>query len=86
VYTRLPERDIEGAERLWRHGRPSGQRDLIAAVEDLVRGYQLSGVYRLKPGDPEIAVYVRPDAVEVKDARRPQPSGSSTGVAGIALP
>jgi hypothetical protein len=60
VYYRLPEEVLRGEERVWRGGRRSGQRDLIAAVETLVAGYKLAGEYVIAPGDPPIDVYVRP--------------------------
>jgi len=59
VYYRETEQQQRDAERLWRGGRPSGQRLLAAAVEEMVTGYALSGRYRLSAGDPEILVYVR---------------------------
>lgn len=59
VYYRLSEQQQRDAERLWRGERPSGQRVLVRAVEDLVRGYRLAGSYRLSAQDPEILVYVR---------------------------
>jgi len=59
VYYRETEQQQRDAERLWRNGRPSGQRLLVRAIEDLVRGYRMSGSYRLSEGDPEILVYVR---------------------------
>lgn len=60
VYYRETEQQQKDAERLWRGGRPSGQRALVAAVEELVGEYRLSGTYRLSVGDPEILVFVRP--------------------------
>lgn len=60
IYCRLPEPALREEERLWRGGRRSGQRDIIAAVEGLVEGYRLSGTYVIAPGDPPIEVYVRP--------------------------
>jgi len=59
VYYRETERQQRDAERLWRNGRPSGQRLLVSAIEDLVKGYRLFGSYRLSEGNPEILVYVR---------------------------
>ena len=59
VYYRLTEEQQRGAERLWRRGHPSGQRLLVTAVEDLIRGYRLAGRFELRSGDPEILVYVR---------------------------
>lgn len=59
VYYRETEQQQRDAERLWRSGRPSGQRLMVRAIEEMVRGYRLSGSYRLTEGDPEILVYVR---------------------------
>jgi hypothetical protein len=60
VYYRLPEQALRDDERMWRRGRPSGQREIIAAVEELVAGYRLAGVYTVAPSDPPIEVYIRP--------------------------
>ena len=60
VYYRLSEDVLKEEERVWRGGRRSGQRDLIAAVEGLVANYRLAGTYVIAPGDPPIDVYVRP--------------------------
>ena len=55
------ERDIEGAERLWRRGRPSGQRELAAAVAQLARDFRPVASYTLRPGDAPVTVWMRPD-------------------------
>jgi hypothetical protein len=60
VYCRIPEEAQREEERVWRGGRRSGQRDLIAAVEGLVAGYRLAGTYVIAPGDPPVELYVRP--------------------------
>jgi len=60
VFYRETGQQKSDAERLWRDGRPSGQRLLADAIEEIVRGYRMSGSYCLGPGDPEIQVYVRP--------------------------
>ena len=54
--------DWEGAERLWRGSRPSGQRRLAKAIEHLAQTFVYKGSYILREGDPEIDVYLRPDA------------------------
>ena len=59
IYSRLPESALRGDELLWRGGARSGQRDIIAAVEELTKGYRLAGTYVIAPGDPPIDVYVR---------------------------
>lgn len=55
------EPQMQGAERLWRGGRPSGQRDLAAAVAQLKQEYQQVSTYTLRQGDPPITVSVRSD-------------------------
>lgn len=59
VYYRIPEESLRADEWLWRGGKPSGQRDLIAAVESLVSGYKLARTYVVAPGNFPIQVYVR---------------------------
>jgi hypothetical protein len=59
VYYRLSEYAIQDEEAVFRRGRQSGQRYLIAAVETLVSTYRLAATYRLAPKDPLIMVYVR---------------------------
>lgn len=59
VYTPETEQQMRSAEDLWRRGRPSGQRAIVRAIEDLTRGYKLAGRWRLTPNDPEILVFVR---------------------------
>ena len=44
------EAQQRGAERLWRGGQPSGQRELAGAVAELAREYQVVGRYALRPG------------------------------------
>jgi hypothetical protein len=59
VYARPSEADLESEEAMWRGGRPSGQRDLIAALDRIVAGYRLAGTYRLQEDDTPIRLYVR---------------------------
>jgi hypothetical protein len=59
VYYRFSEYEIRDEEAVFRRGRQSGQRYLIAAVETLVSTYRLAATYRLAPKDPLIMVYVR---------------------------
>lgn len=59
VTYRLSEEQMKAQEVLWREGRRSGQRELRAAVDDLVRGYHLEATYVLTKNDPPIEVYVR---------------------------
>jgi hypothetical protein len=41
------------------YGRPSGQRDMIAALDQIVASYRLAGIYQLRLGDTPIRLYVR---------------------------
>jgi hypothetical protein len=53
---------LHSDEITWRNGKPSGLRDLAAAVEALARQYRCVKVFRMYPfGDP-VYVFVRPDA------------------------
>ncbi len=47
-------------EAFWRNGKPSGQRDLIAAVETLAREYKLVRTFELYPLGNPVYVFVRP--------------------------
>jgi len=57
----LPEtaEQLRDEEAMWRGGRRMGQRDIIAAVESLAKGYRLEGVYPTR-GNQSVYVYVRP--------------------------
>jgi hypothetical protein len=46
-------------EALWRNGKRSGQRDIIAAVETLVKSYKLAASYDVPPTKLKLNVYVR---------------------------
>jgi hypothetical protein len=62
IYAPTSEQFLTANEAYWRNGQPSGQRDLIAAVETLAREYRFVRGFRLYPfGDP-VYVFVRPDA------------------------
>jgi hypothetical protein len=60
IYGPLPPGLLESDERFWRNGQPSGQRDLIQAVETLAREYKLVRVFKLYPSDHPVYVFVRP--------------------------
>jgi len=45
-------------EKLWRDGRPSGQRELVRALDTIAAQDLLCGTYVLKPGDDPIRVYL----------------------------
>ena len=55
-----PEPWLLGEEALWRNGKPSGQRDLMAAVETLAHEYKLVQTFRLYPFGYPVYVFVRP--------------------------
>lgn len=59
LYARPTEDDLRVQEAIWRDGRPSGQRDLIRAVDSLLPNYRRVDTFELMPGDPKISVYVR---------------------------
>ncbi len=78
--------DWKGAERLWRGGRPLGQRIMAGAVDHLARTYAHQGSYVLRAGDPVIDVYLRPDATSARaqscqnsGVMTKQPKGASNG-------
>jgi hypothetical protein len=61
VYCPPSEASLSLEELVWRQGERSGQRDLIDAVESIVRGYELRGTYHpMGPQGPVAFVYVRP--------------------------
>jgi hypothetical protein len=60
VYMPLDASEVKAEDGYWRFGKPSGQHLLVSAVERLVSGYRVAGVYPVgKPARP-IMVYVRP--------------------------
>jgi hypothetical protein len=59
VYYREDATFLKSEEILWRGGRASGQREIIAAVETLVKGYSLAGSYDAPPTRLKVEVYVR---------------------------
>jgi hypothetical protein len=63
IYAPTSEQFLQSNESYWRNGKPSGQRDIIAASESLAQEYRFVQVFRMYPfGDP-VYVFVRPDAV-----------------------
>lgn len=59
VYYPVPSWSLRADERLWRNGKESGQRDLIAAVEQLTKEYRVAATYKLPPNESPVTVYVR---------------------------
>lgn len=60
IYYRISERHLKGEEILWRRGKRSGQRDIMEAMETLIRKYQLAGTFYVPPYEEPLVVYVRP--------------------------
>jgi hypothetical protein len=60
IYAPLPEGVLRWDENFWRNGKPSGQRDLIAAVEILASQYKLVRTFKLRSWPNLVNVYVRP--------------------------
>lgn len=60
IYYPTPEWSLRADERLWRNGKRSGQRDIIAAVEQLARSYQLVASFPVPPNESPVKIYVRP--------------------------
>ena len=59
IYYREPASFLADEELLWRGGRRSGNRDIIAAVETLAAKYHLAATYPVPPDGRQINVYVR---------------------------
>lgn len=55
---------MKSQERTWRHGRPSGNRYIIAACETLAKQYRLVRTFDFPEacqlGDIKVMIYVRP--------------------------
>ncbi len=60
VYYREPEEYLRGEEQIWRQGRRAGQRDIIAAIETLIKDYWLAGKFEGPRNERTVLVYVRP--------------------------
>jgi hypothetical protein len=59
IYSPQPEGWLRYEEMVWRNGNPSGNRAIIAAVEQLARKYKCVRVFRPPVWQPETFVYVR---------------------------
>jgi hypothetical protein len=53
IYRRPSTIELSSEEIVWRHGNRSGQRDIVSAIETLVKDYELAATYG------QIQVYVR---------------------------
>jgi len=58
LYARPSEEDLRQQEITWRGGRRSGQRDMVAAVDQIVAGYRLVDTFEVRPGDTPVRLYV----------------------------
>jgi hypothetical protein len=47
-------------ELLWRNGHPSGQRDILTAMETLASQYELVRTFTLPPDNRVVRIYARP--------------------------
>jgi hypothetical protein len=59
IYYRETPDELGALEALWRHGKRSGQRDIIASVETLIKHYTLAASYPAPPTNLVVDVYVR---------------------------
>jgi len=59
LYARPTEEQLAAEEAIWRSGHPSGQRDIVQALDRIVASYHLAGTYQLRPEDTPIHLYVR---------------------------
>ena len=61
IYAPEPEAFVRGSEAVWRGGKPSGQRDMAAAVEALANQYRLAARFKVGNQSSPVFVFVRPD-------------------------
>jgi len=59
LYARPTEEQLAAQEVIWRSGHPSGQRDMVQALDRIVASYHLAGTYQLRPEDTPIRLYVQ---------------------------
>ena len=59
VYAKPTDTEVKRQEAMWRNGKPSGQRDIVVALDSLLPRYDLLGTYALRAGDSPIRLYVR---------------------------
>jgi len=65
IYSPKLDQLLRADEAYWRNGKPSGQRDLVAAVETLAREYRFIRMFRMYPFQEPVYVFARPDAVGI---------------------
>ena len=61
IYCKPSEHQLWNDEIIWRHKQRSGQRDIVAALDELASTYVLAGAYPIEPNGPVAKVYLRPD-------------------------
>lgn len=71
IYRRPSQRELHIEEQIWRNGRPSGQRDLIAAMETLSSQYDLVATFTVPPDERPMSVYARPSGNGPKSQSEP---------------
>ena len=59
IYHPESEQSLLLEEKIWRHGKPIGQRAIIAAIQTLAKSYHLAATCYIPPNDQPILVYVR---------------------------
>ena len=60
IYMRHSLQEVHHEDEIWRFGRPSGQHQLVSAVEQLTSLYDLAGRFVVGQESREIQVFVRP--------------------------
>lgn len=59
IYCRQGEKYLRNSELVWRSGRLSGQRAIVAAMEALTSEYDLAATFKVPPDGRIVSVYVR---------------------------
>jgi hypothetical protein len=59
VYTTVTDPEIADWEKLFRGGRPSGQRSLISTLNNLVAGYRLLDTLQMPGSERPVKIYAR---------------------------
>jgi len=61
LYERRSDAALHIEELVWRDGKRSGQRALIAALNTITANYRLVDTFHMLPQDPPIELYIRKD-------------------------
>ena len=59
AYTVVDDAELAQWEHDFRAGQPSGQRDLVAAIEEIVKSYRLIDTLRMPGSGRPVRIYVR---------------------------